>query len=91
MEIDDTREELLLLVGFRGPGGNLSHDFSLASGCIIEARSVDKCNSCPSMFKGVSLDLGSTFSLLASVPNFYSKELSYKNKDHRLPQHPSYQ
>ena len=42
VEVDDTGEELVLLVGFRGPIGDLFQDLRIASICIIEARSVDQ-------------------------------------------------
>ena len=41
VEVDDTREELALLVGCRGPSGNLLQDLSIAFFRIIEARSVN--------------------------------------------------
>ena len=41
MKVDDTGEELVLLVGCRGPIGNLLQDFDIASFCIIEARSIN--------------------------------------------------
>jgi len=47
MEVDDTREELVLLVGFRGPIGNLFQDLCIGSIRIIEAGSVDQSDSFP--------------------------------------------
>ena len=42
VEVDDTREELVLVVGFRGPISNLFKDLRIASVRIIEARGVDQ-------------------------------------------------
>ena len=47
VEVDDTGEELVLLVGFRGPIGDLFQDFRIGSLRIIEARSVDQGDSFP--------------------------------------------
>ena len=41
VKIDDTGEELPLLVAFRGPIGNLSQDIDIASIRIIESGSVN--------------------------------------------------
>ena len=41
VEVDDSREELALLVGCRGPSDNLLQNFSIASLRLIEARGVD--------------------------------------------------
>ena len=41
MEVDDAGEELVLLIGFRGPIGNLFQGLRIASIRIIKARSVD--------------------------------------------------
>ena len=42
VEVDDTGEEVVLLVGFRGPIGDLFQDLRIGSIRIIEARSVDQ-------------------------------------------------
>ena len=47
VEVDDTGKELALLIGFRGPIGNLFQDLGIASLRIIEARSVDQCDPFP--------------------------------------------
>ena len=47
VKVDDTREELALLVGFRGPIGNLFQDLGVASLSVVKARSVDQCDYFP--------------------------------------------
>jgi len=83
VKVDDTGEELLLGIGLRRPIGNLFQNLGVASLRIIEAGSVNQCDSCPIALKRVRLDLLGALSLLESEPNLYSSELSYKNKDHR--------
>ena len=41
MKVDDTGEELLLLIGRRGPISDLFQDLRIASLRVIEARSVN--------------------------------------------------
>ena len=69
VEVDDTGEELVLLVGCRGPIGNLFQELSIASIRIIEAGSVDQYNPFPFILKRVWLDLAGSFS--PSTLEFY--------------------
>ena len=41
VEVDDTREELVPLVGLRGPISDILQDLGIASLRTIEARNVD--------------------------------------------------
>jgi len=83
VEVDDTGEEYAVLVGRRGPISDLSQDLYIIYLRIIEARSVDQGDFSPRILKRVSLDLAGAFLLSALESNFYSRELSYKNKNDR--------
>ena len=47
VEVDDTGEELVFLVGFRGPIGNLFQGLCIGPIRIIEAGSVNQGDSFP--------------------------------------------
>jgi len=82
VKVYDTREELLLPVGFRGPISDLLQDLGIASPRTIEARGVDKCDFLPCVLERVRFDLASGFFQLTLESN-YSRGVSYKYQDQR--------
>jgi len=80
VKVYDTGEELLLLVGCRGPISDLFQDLGIGPLRIIEARSVDQRDFCTCIVKSVRLDLAGVF-LLSAFESNPSRGLSYENKD----------